>query len=557
MASPLDDRHELNLDHTVHQRVLSQFRGDWVSQLKVEQLFILIDGVLPFEACLYYQVLPLFVEGNRLHLGMVSPDDVAASEYVRRIISYLNYSLLTHPISSEALRVVLTAYLSHMGNQQTGLQTKSLSYGHHRHNSRAQIDRQVSPSERLTLVVDSPEDLYSSMTSPSEVVISPLTPPPAADLPSDQIEPQDAVPNAASSDLEPIATLIAEEPADASVELTDRVEPTAEDAIAPAEANRPEAEKAKPVDLPPPQVTAPNGAAHPSSEPVLAPFNRPSALPRPQHRVPTRAAVARNTADPRVESHLAMLNLTANYLSSPVEMLAELPPPELLQELLARMLLGGIGRLFFERHAQDGRIVWSQDGVLQSVMDQLPVSTFEGVIQALKAMANLPMLPIHQPHQTEIEYLYDRSRVLLRFRFMPSAHGEEATVQVLRGAAMKFYQQQQISKLEKDAVTIAQQLQNKLNEIRSRAYSDPALIESHSKILPRLSELLQHLEKELTEMGIHPAEQTDWTRHAKSSSDRDFLSRQPSCGPGSCEILTTPTGCPRFLHPRRPTADHS
>jgi hypothetical protein len=160
MAS-LDDQEESKLSDSVYQRILSQFQGEWISRLNVDQMFVLIDGMLPFEACLYYQVLPLFLEGNRLHLGMVSPEDVSASEYVRRIISYLNYSLVCHSISSEALRTALTAYLNYVGNQQTG-QRESFSYGHHRHSGRSKVDRRANPTERLTLVVDSPEELYAA-----------------------------------------------------------------------------------------------------------------------------------------------------------------------------------------------------------------------------------------------------------------------------------------------------------------------------------------------------------------------------------------------------------
>ena len=76
--------------------------------------------------------------------------------------------------------------------------------------------------------------------------------------------------------------------------------------------------------------------------------------------------------------------------------------------------------------------------MLQSVLDQLPLDLLKGVIQELKIMAHLPSTPVSQSQQTEIEYLYQRNCVLIRFRFMPGIHGEDATVQVLRGAALKF-----------------------------------------------------------------------------------------------------------------------
>ncbi|MDE5115316.1 MAG: hypothetical protein O4803_14130, partial [Trichodesmium sp. St15_bin1_1] len=37
------------------------------------QIFDLIDNILPFEACLYYQILPLSIEGSRVRLGVVDP----------------------------------------------------------------------------------------------------------------------------------------------------------------------------------------------------------------------------------------------------------------------------------------------------------------------------------------------------------------------------------------------------------------------------------------------------------------------------------------------------
>lgn len=467
MASPSDDHNVVSVDSSVHQRIVSQFRGDWVSRLNVEQMFVLIDGVLPFEACLYYQVLPLFLEGNRLHLGMVSLDDTSASEYVRRIISYLNYSLVCHAISSEALRVVLTAYLNYVGTQQSAgkVRPESVSYGHYRHSARTKNSHQPDANERLTLVVDSPEDLYPGEGNVDQVLI-PLSPAVEA-LP-------DPVPNA-----------------DPLVEPAAEMEPGTE----PAE-EQPSSREQQGGD---PVITAPTAnrsipATPDSAQPTLTETHTPLAAPKTQAQAQIASLPSQS---------LPILHVSANYLSSPVEVLTTLPPSVLVQELLARVLLGGIGRLYFESHPEHGRVVWSQNGVLQSVLDNLAPPVSQGVIKALKVMARLNPAPVTQPQQTEIEYLYDRSRVLLRFRFMPGLHGEEATVQVLRGAALKFYQQQQFNNLERDAMSIAKQLQNKLNEIRAQAYSDPSLLETKLEMIPKLSQVLRHLEEQLDDLGIH------------------------------------------------------
>lgn len=378
MASPPGDRPASHSSNAAQQRILSQFQGDWTIRLNVDQMFILIDGVLPFEACLYYQVLPLFLEGSRLNLGMVSPDDSSASDYVRRIISYLNYSLVPRQISSEGMQVVLTAYLNHIGKRQPVRRSERFSYGHHRHSARVSVTP-AAPGDCDTLVVDSPATLNLPGRFPNRQV---------AEAPALQETPRLNLPSASAGEIE-----------------------------------------------------------------------------------------------------LANAGDSLTLLSSEA----------LLPELLALVLSGGIGRLYFECHPDHGQVLWSQEGVLQSVI-ALPPAAFQDLMSALKRMAHLPPDPVEQLSQAEVEYLYDRHPVRLRFRFMPSAQGEEATLQVLRGAALKVYQQQMMMRLEQDAMSIAQQLQGKLKEIRDRAGSGAT--RSQFELLPDLSQLLQKMENDLAELGL-------------------------------------------------------
>jgi hypothetical protein len=114
----------------------------------------------------------------------------------------------------------------------------------------------------------------------------------------------------------------------------------------------------------------------------------------------------------------------------------------------------------------------------------------------LKRIFNLPLLPLQQPKQVEIERRHQQEELLLRLRVMPGTHGEEATLQVLRGVALKFYQRQQLEKLGQEALTLAQQLQRKLNDIRDRSYRYPMPLEA----LPALNQLLGGLDQQLEEL---------------------------------------------------------
>lgn len=435
MVSPLGDRTDPPsppMSPPMYDRVLSQFQDDVASRLNVEQMFILIGGVLPFEACLYYQVLPLFLDGSRLSLGMVNPQDAPAIDYVRRIVAYHHYSLVPRQISSDALQATLSAYLNYAGKQAPpppgGFPTMPRVSG------RARAEQSIDPNMQKTLVVDSPEELS----------------PPAVKLPPDS-------------------------------------------------------------PAPPPQMPFKPGS--PERPPRGFQFVEEAPSPSPQeHRHNPQAAASKDAPVPTVPPLLhpiPTLDLPAQYLTSPIEVLANLPPKEMLQELLARVLHGGIGRLYFERQPQAGRILWSQNGVLQSVIHRLELDVFQSIIHELKLMTNLPLIPVQTSKQVEVERLYRQNRLLLRFKFMANGGGEEATLQVLRGAALKFYQQQQLARLERDALSIAKQLQIKVNEIRDRATMEPSIMRDKLEVLPALSSLLKHIEQQLNGLGIDINQSSD------------------------------------------------
>lgn len=375
--------------------------------MHTEQMFRLIDTTLSFEACLYHQVLPLALEDSCLKLGMVNPEDTAALDYVGRILSYMNLSLVSHPIDLETHRATLSAYLNYTRTSQPAT-----------------------------------EQVQSALCTDSPAV-------------------------------EATAQLLGEETAIA------------------------DADKAESTLI-----------WHQTEALDIQSTNQDSQIPTPAPTAPLQSNDSQELNqvaqplplwEPIPNSNLPVLEVQAAHLSSPVEVLATLPAQDLLQELLGRVLAGGIGRLYFEREfSQQGRIIWSQDGVLQSVLEELPLPVFQEMINELKRLTHLSLVPVQEPLQVEIECLYNQDRLLLRLRVMPGMHGEEATLQVLRGAALKFYQQQQLSRLSRDALGIAQQLQGKLNELRERAYlNSTSLSNQQLEALPALNHLLENVEQHL------------------------------------------------------------
>ncbi len=336
--------------------------------MNTEKIFQLIDRVLPFEACLYHQILPMSIEDGKLQLGMVMLDDVAALDYARRIAGYQNYSLVPQSLSSETHHATLTAYLNYSQNHP--VQPKP-----------AEPAKKPDLHTKDTLVVESPDELE-------------------------------------------------------------------------------------------------------------------------WEECHTTAARTLQETITDTQSALPVLAVSTRYAGEPIALLTQLPPARLLQELLGRVLGHGIGRLFFERQDKHGRILWSQNGVLQSAIEAVPFAKFQALLDELKLLTHLPLTPVTQVRQVEIERSYQRDRVLVRLRITPTETGEQATLQVLRGAALKFYQRQQLTSLSRDALSIARTLQQKMDELQSHTHTTTPLIVNQLQpdMVPALNQVLQIVEQQLIEL---------------------------------------------------------
>lgn len=496
---------------------LSQFFSEetLTERLNVEQMFILVDGVLPIEACLYYQVLPLFLDGSRLHLGMVNPEDTTASDYVRRIVSYLNYSLLTRRISSQALQAALSAYLKYSDSQSTSSAAspsptptpeprpdpivESGIPGHY-----SGVPHNLETNSRETLVLDTPDQLDPSELVNSASGAAESTHPANGDAPP--ILPADELTCIDPEDTEIIRLASTDESADnlqtqllEPEDLADRHSAIADDGTV---------EEAFIVT--PPSQPSPTGS-HPAADlnPGAAQSAAAELTPDSSQAPPADAA----------KTPPLSIQMPSNYLDRSMNDLSDLDPRVLLRELLARAMSGGIGRLYFERKPDYGRVLWSQSGILQAAVDDVPPAKFQALINEFKRLTRLPLLPLRNTKQVELERFYKGNRVLLRFRFIPGKHGEQATLQVLRGIALSFYQQQQVARIGQDAVSTAKRLQIKISELRSRLEAYPRVSSLEQASLPELKQMLLNLEKQVDALSTVVLEHQQENPSASTPAD--------------------------------------
>lgn len=360
-----------------------------------QQVFKLIDSILPLEVCLYHQVLPLARQENTLILGMVDPQDPSALDYIRRMLGNLKCSIVAKKISAEQHKKALSAYLNYKGkNAAPSSEVKAVSGN-------------SSEGKAIPRVPVPPSLPKTGRTHPPQRVAANL-PPISQSAPNSQIS---------------FST----------------------------------------------KIQAPSGAGN-------APVSSDTSLPPPSNSLP-------------------VLKVQATYLSRPLQALVNLPPQQLLQELLGRVLLSGIGRLLLECQADRGRVLWTQEGVLQSVMEDLPGPLFKALVQELKHFFNLPFITVEHTKQVEMERLYNKQHLLLLLQVNPTEHGEEATLQVLRGEALTFYKEQKLADLSQDALTLAKQLQRKLSEIGEKI--DPNFKADSLYAIPAIEGLLKMMKDQL------------------------------------------------------------
>ncbi|NJQ98494.1 MAG: hypothetical protein HC784_14685 [Hydrococcus sp. CSU_1_8] len=394
-----------------------------------EPVFRLIDSHIPKGSCINYQILPLSLVEKCLTVGMVNLKNTAALDYIRSLVSDRDYTLKVQPIDSKALQLILSAY----SNSTQSLEPQSQSEP--QLTNLSETDKPlVNIHEQPTLLVARPEQLMpgwteESVNSPSSVSSNPPST-------SSQQESSPTIPKI-STDFNEQPTL-----------LVDRPEQLMSGLVGTDEASFLQQNVKLSSQLATPQ---PGNATSSSSEP---------------------------------QSYSA---------SESVEFFVDLSPQKLWQELLTRVISEGIGRLYFERQPDRGRIFWSKNGVLQLSLEKIAPSVFQGAIDEFKRFVQLSSTPVQQAKKGELERVYRQERLLLRWQIIPGKYGEEGTLQVLRGKASQLYQQRQIDELGSQAIRMAESLERKLRQIQSLSRVNPTSVE----IVANLRKVVEKIERHL------------------------------------------------------------
>jgi hypothetical protein len=200
----------------------------------------------------------------------------------------------------------------------------------------------------------------------------------------------------------------------------------------------------------------------------------------------------------KLSKYTTSLNIQAKFEEEPLDKLLDLTPTELWQEILAKLLKEGIGRLYFEVHQDFGQIIITKNGSITTWLEKVDLKLFRELFKAMKTLANLPDKPLEKSRKIEIERIYQQKRLLLRFHLFPGGYGEQGTIQVLRDKALSFYQEQQMDNLGEQVLRLSKLLEIKIQQIQDLKRINPTELEC----LPQLKTIQAHILEKLEELDF-------------------------------------------------------
>lgn len=393
-----------------------------------KEIFQLIDQVFPLDSCRHYEVLPLKLEGSKLALGMLNPNKDESVRFVNSIAKVFKYELEIQLIDLQTHQIILDNYPQNatQSNRQQQDENKTI------------IDTSFNPNAPLKGVN------HRRLVDSTPTIISPAA---AAPIEEPELELPDL-----PADLDFLKNL----------ELAPKDQPTAPrgktDSAAtlfeiPAEFRQGNLlnnlndldQKATIIADHPAKLLGSETKEEQDLEGILA-------------EAQISQLIAETLGKTSVPEELAPL--TADFLP-------QLSPQLSWQKLLDQAFQHQTEYITLTRYSDRGGIVAEKNGSPQSALDRVPLPIFCSLIDEIKRMARLPQNTSSHPQKLVLERLYEQERILLRLEFSVYQQLEAVKIQILRGQALKIYEQQQMDRVCDQALQLAKQLEKTLRRIQA------------------------------------------------------------------------------------------
>jgi hypothetical protein len=409
-----------------------------------KEIFQLIDQVFPLDSCRHYEVLPIKLEGSKLVLGMLNPNQDESVRFVNSIAKVFKYELEIQLIDLQTHQIILDNYP----------QNAAQSNRQQQDDNKTVIDTSFNPDAPLKGVNHRRLVDQRSEQAPSSYggVISDSTP----------------------TIISPAAAAPIEKP---ELELPDL----------PADLDFLKSLELAPKDQPSAPRVKPDSAA--TLFEIPPEFRQQNSLNNLNNLDQKATIIADHPAElleleTKDEQDLEGILAEAQISQLIAETLGKTAVPEELKPVTADFLPQLSSQLSWQklldqafqhqaeyitltRYSDRGGIVAEKDNSLQSTLDHVPLPIFCSLIDEIKRMARLPQNTSSHPQKLVLERLYEQERILLRLEFTVQQQLEAVRIQILRGQALKTYEQQQMDRVCDQAIQLAKQLEKTLRRIQA------------------------------------------------------------------------------------------
>ena len=411
---------QFNQEFNTSNNFQSEAFADCIANSK--QIFQLINSILPLESCLRYQILPLELQGDRLTVGMLEPNDKNALNYICPIATSLGYHLDFKLIDSETHQLILSAYLKEPPTSNR--------------NDRDRTIVDIQPNSDI-------KDYQKTIVDIQ----------PNSDIKDYQKTIVDIQPDTKARDYSVDKSMTLTEMPDDFDFASHLAEQSKQEAIK----NNVEKNVDKSMTLNEISSTSlPNKQSFDFHEtpPLVVDNKNESELSIPKVDVNEQAENSR------------VVDVSAKPVTTSPDFLATLNPQLSYRELLTKALDNDIEKLQLVKYSDRGRIVGSKNGSIASCLERVELTIFNVLINEIKTLAQIPKAPLTKSKKVAMERLYQQERILFRLEFIPQQYGEEVIVLILRGDSLMAYEQQQMDKMSEQVLVTAQKLEKMLEKMQ-------------------------------------------------------------------------------------------
>ncbi|NJR47714.1 MAG: hypothetical protein HC775_19430 [Hyellaceae cyanobacterium CSU_1_1] len=386
-----------------------------------KEIFQLIDQVFPLDSCRHYQVLPLKLDGNYLVLGMLDPQNEESKNFANSIAKVFKYDLEVQLIDLQTHQIILANY------PQNTVQSSRQQQDDHK----TVIDTSFNPNAPLK-GVNHRRAIDSAPTIISHAAASRI------DEPDLELE---------LSDL----------PAD--LDFLKDLDLTAK----PKQQAKAKVDATATLFEIPPEFSHQNPANNLDHKATI--IADPAELLTPESNHELKNALE--------EAQISQLIAETLGQKSPivepktVDFLPQLSSQLSWQKLLEQAFQYHSEYITLTRYSDRGGIVTQKDNSVQSSLDRVPLPIFCSLIDEIKRMAKLPQNTSTHPQKLVLERFSEQERILLRLEFSIQQQLDTVAIQILRGVALKTYEQQQMDRVSAQALELAKQLEKTLRKIQA------------------------------------------------------------------------------------------